>query len=115
MSPYVIRYQGLVGRAAIPGRVPIGAYLRSFDVEAHDGRGEANWTMLPQQAMKFRDAAAATWAWRTRSAKRPNRPDGRPNRPLTAFNVAIEPLEGTAHESTKDAPGPGAAAEEARS
>lgn len=64
-----------------------GQYLESFDVEAHDGRGTATWTSDPDKAMRFEDLLAAITAWQTTSRKRPLRPDGRPNRPLTAFHV----------------------------
>jgi len=41
-----------------------GQYLKAYDPEAHDGRGKAEWTA--------------------------DRPDGRPNRPLTAFTVTFD-------------------------
>jgi hypothetical protein len=64
-----------------------GQYLESFDVEAHDGRGTATWTLDPGSAMQFDSLPAAIEAWQTVSRRRPVRPDGRPNRPLTAFHV----------------------------
>jgi len=64
-----------------------GQYLESFDVEAHDGRGTAAWTGDLESAMRFEDLVSAVGAWQTISKKRPRRPDGKPNRPLTAFNV----------------------------
>jgi hypothetical protein len=64
-----------------------GQYLESFDVEAHDGRGTATWTLDVGSAMKFEDLVSAIEAWQTQSRLRPLREDGRPNRPLTAFSV----------------------------
>jgi len=68
----------------------LGEYLQSFDVEAHDGRGEANFTADIAKAMRFEDHTAAIEAYRTQSKTRPLRRDGKPNRPLTGFNVAFE-------------------------
>jgi hypothetical protein len=65
----------------------IGQYLQSYDVEAYDGRGTAEWTSDVNKAMKFDDVSEAVIAWRTQSKVRPLREDGRPNRPLTAFNA----------------------------
>ena len=64
-----------------------GQYLKSFDVEAHDGRGTAEWTASLAEAMRFDDLSEAIEAWQTQSKVRPLRADGRPNRPLTAFHV----------------------------
>lgn len=61
-----------------------GQYLKAFDFEAHDGVGLIDMTPDIQQAMKFADLAQAI-AFRGRSPIcAPTRPDGRPNRPLTA-------------------------------
>lgn len=64
-----------------------GQYLKSFDVNAHDGLGTAEWTVSVGQAMKFADLIEAVETWRTQSVVRPLRADGQPNRPLTAFSV----------------------------
>ena len=89
---WVLVCQGLAG-ATITGQTdaPIGAYLASFDVNAHDGRGTCTWTGELDQAMHFPRLSAAILAWQTQSRVRPRRPDGKPNRPLTAFHV--EPRE----------------------
>jgi len=41
--------------------------------------------------MTFGDARAAFECWQQVLRSRPVRPDGKPNRPLTAFTVAIVP------------------------
>ena len=69
--------------------VPAGQYFASIDVDAHDGRGEADLTRDPDRAMLFDDVGAAMSYWRRRSTVCPTRPDGKPNRPGTAFTVEI--------------------------
>jgi hypothetical protein len=89
----VIIFQGIAGSPI--GRstpVPIGAYLRSYDPEAFDGRGDAGWTTNLDAAMVFPDSAAAFACWRQQPRCRPLREDGQPNRPLTAFTVEVRTL-----------------------
>lgn len=92
-GPVVLRCLGLVGRVALPtdGRVPVGSYLVSYDPEAHDGRGDVTWSADPRAAHRFKTPAAALAAVMAVPRCRPTRPDGKPNRPLTAFTVALEP------------------------
>jgi hypothetical protein len=70
----------------------VGQYLQSFDVNAHDGMGTAEWTVDVNKAMRFADLVEAIETWQTRSVVRPLRADGKPNRPLTAFSVEPKPL-----------------------
>lgn len=44
-----------------------------------------------EAAMTFESTADAMTAWNTPSTRWPLRPDGRPNKPLTALTVEIEP------------------------
>lgn len=46
----------------------------------------------PRKALAFEDVAAAWETWTRQCKRTPLRPDGKPNRPLTAFTVAIERL-----------------------
>ncbi len=69
--------------------VPVGSYLASYDPEAADGNGAAEWTPDPTQAMTFATAEAATACYHAIPRNRPLRPDGKPNRPLTIFSVAF--------------------------
>ena len=96
MSGYVMICVGLAGRALTrEGRPPpIGQYLKSYDPEAHDGQGYAEWTADPAQARVFPDRVAVGRCWATVPKARPRRPDDAPNRPLTAFDVEIAPLGG---------------------
>jgi hypothetical protein len=85
----------LIVCAAGPGFVTdcpeVGKFLSRYDPEAHGGRGQAWWTADVADAWVFADAAAAFAAWQTVPVSRPVREDGKPNRPLTAFTISVEP------------------------
>jgi hypothetical protein len=72
-----------------PGEGPAGQFLKSYDPEAHQGRGDAEWTRDLQQAMVFPSQLAAWATWSLVPVSRPRRPDGRFNKPLTAFTIEI--------------------------
>lgn len=88
---YVIVFEALAGQTTIVEGYPVrsGDYLRSYDGEAHEGRGYAVWTRDPALALRFETGAEAMRFWTQQPVSRPLRPDGRPNRPLTAFTVSI--------------------------
>lgn len=67
-----------------------GMWLVSCDVDANDGRGEVMATPIEHLARTFESAAEALEYWRRPSTVHPTRPDGKPNRPLTAYTVSIE-------------------------
>jgi hypothetical protein len=71
---------------------PVG-YLKAFDREAHGATayptGVATVTDDPAEAMQFADDAAAVAYVKQVSASCPLRPDGKPNRPLTAYHVEL--------------------------
>jgi len=69
--------------------VPVGSYLASYDPEAADGNGAAEWTPDPARAMTFATVEAATACYRAVPRSSPLRPDGKPNRPLTVFSVGF--------------------------
>jgi hypothetical protein len=87
---YVMVCQGLA-IDTVPFGVPIGQFLKSYDPEAHDGRGSARWTNNLNEALTFSSQVEAARLWRSIPRVRPKRSDGRPNRPLTAFTVLIGP------------------------
>lgn len=89
---YVITFQGLAGMSEHPTPVPAGAFLMAWDVEANDGRGEADWTTSPEHALIFHNQEDAYEAWRAVPVACPLRADGAPNRPLTAFHIAVQPM-----------------------
>jgi hypothetical protein len=65
-------------------------FLKSFDAEKGLGAGVVAWTPEVGKAKVFKNAMDAMNFYRTRSRGVPDRDDGKPNRPLTAFHVAIE-------------------------
>lgn len=67
-----------------------GTYLKEMDFEAHQGRGFLLSTPNKKDAKVFKDNQELIKYWRTTSKTQPLRPDGYPNRPLTAFNITIE-------------------------
>lgn len=71
---------------------PTGQFLERYDPEAHAGMGEADWTHDVSKAMKFADQEAAWKCWTTIPERRPTRPDGEPNKPLTAFTIVVTPV-----------------------
>lgn len=66
-----------------------GRYLMDFDVGAHNGRDPIPTTAAIEKAKHFPDASEALGFWRTQSRVRPLRPDGKPNRPLTAYTIEV--------------------------
>jgi hypothetical protein len=67
-----------------------GVYLKSYDPEAHGGAGEITLTDKPDHALQLADVAEAHMLWATIPKCLPLRPDGKPNRPLTAWTVSYE-------------------------
>jgi hypothetical protein len=78
-------------------------YLVSFDFDAMRGTGYGIFTDKPEHAMRFKTLRDAMEFWRTQSTIKPLRPDGMPNRPLTASTISIFKVEekdnGTASEN----------------
>lgn len=82
----VLRIKGL----ANGGETPLaGAYVKTYDPDAHGGRGSVTGTENVTEALRFPDTAAAFERWRVTSSVEPFRADGHPNRPLTAFTVEM--------------------------
>lgn len=67
-----------------------GPYLKSYDPEASGGIGHVIWTTDPDRARRFESREEAMRLLQAIPRSRPLRPDGKPNRPLTAFTVSIE-------------------------
>jgi hypothetical protein len=69
-----------------------GRYLKSFDPEAHHGRGDLvttadytrAWTGTAEEAVRL---------WKAIPKNAPRRPDGKANRPFTAFTIQMEAVE----------------------
>jgi hypothetical protein len=81
---------GVVGDGSQPA--PVGQWLSRFDAEAFNGRGYAEWTDDARRALRFVRSFDAFVLWRSVPANRATRPDGKLNRPLTAFHIAVEAL-----------------------
>lgn len=69
----------------------VGQYVKSFDPDAHGGRGQLVTSPDRADALRFADAAEALAFYQSQSTVVPLRPDLKPNRPLTAFHVMVEP------------------------
>lgn len=70
-------------------------YVRTFDPNQRAGRGLLIKTRNVNLAKWF-DSPEAAWAyWRQRSRVKPFRPDGQPNRPLTAYTVVVQAVAET--------------------
>ncbi len=69
--------------------LPVGWYLVSYNADGNDGWGEAVWTDDLAEAIEFATASEACACWTEQSRLRPVRPDGQPNRPLTAFSLML--------------------------
>lgn len=83
-----IRVLGPAGGGPFTG--PLRYWLAAADVDARGGRGSARLTLVASEALAFPSMQEAFAFWRQQSTRRPLRPDGRPNRPLTAYTVEFE-------------------------
>jgi hypothetical protein len=71
--------------------VDSGQYLAMYEPEAYDGMGSVVWTEDIGQAIKFDDLAQVFAVWKAVPKNRPKRPDGKWNRPLTAYHIEVRP------------------------
>lgn len=94
---FVLRIADVSGtllQSTVPRPAIAGHFVKSYDPDAHDGRGDLVGTLRLEEALRFPTAAAAFEFYRQQSKVRPLREDGRPNRPATAFSIELVPLEG---------------------
>lgn len=93
---YVIVHVGNAG--VITGVKGPGKFLKSYDPDwqppGYTGpqSGRAEWTDNIHEAMHFSDQVAAYRCYMAQSKTVPVRPDGKPNRPLTAYSILCSPL-----------------------
>lgn len=93
----VLKFEGMAN--GDPGPFD-GQYLLEYDPE-RDGETPEGRPMIahilatpdPSKALRFPGAREALECWKRTCERDPTRPDGRPNRPLTAFTVAVVPAE----------------------
>ena len=91
-----IKIVGLVGG----GHTPVdGQYLVEYDpnrdgVDAWGNAMLAHIVASPdrEDALLFPSVLEAHQCWARVDERDPVRPDGKPNRPLTAFTIAVEPV-----------------------
>lgn len=72
-----------------------GGWVAAFDPDGGEAvypTGTLTETRDPAKAQIFETQMAAWAAWAAQSTRTPWRPDGRPNRPMTALTVEIEPV-----------------------
>lgn len=75
-----------------------GEYLQFYNPDQHAPgerfpTGSVVTTKSVRKAKRFPDMVAALQEWQRQSTVTPLRPDGKPNRPLTAFTVTTEKVE----------------------
>lgn len=88
--PHVIRAEAFANGVPCP---IAGQWLKSFDFEYDNGRGDGTFTNDPRKAMVFESQRHAEDYWNTVPKCRPYRTDGLPNKPLTSTTCVIEPRE----------------------
>lgn len=74
-------------------RVIKGDYLEWSNPNARHGRGDEKWTSDLKRAKRFPTFEAALECWKAQSTLVPFRPDGKPNRPMTAYSVTVEEVQ----------------------
>lgn len=77
-----------------------GMYVKSYDPDfvpppplPNYPSGLLRLTSDPAQAMQFISQSAALECWLAESRTVPTRPDGFPNKPLSAITMLLEPVE----------------------
>lgn len=97
MTSHVIKIVGRPGGVVNQDpRAGLGEWVKSYDPDAFDGRGDVETTFDVSEALRFPSGGDAFAFWRTQSSVRPLRADGLPNRPLTAFSIEIHEYRPTA-------------------
>jgi hypothetical protein len=89
---FVIRVLGLANGESMHGAE--GQFLLTYTPDGHGGRGDLVLTRRRADAKRYPDAGAAMLEWKRVSSTHPKRPDGKPNRPLSAFTIAVESARG---------------------
>jgi len=89
----VICIEGIAGQVTtkpeLAGTATRATYLKSYDPEAHDGRGDLVATHELAEAQRFADHDEAMRVYLQQPASRPWRGDGQANRPACAFTISV--------------------------
>lgn len=84
----------IISRGLADGRpMHNGKYLERYDPEGENGMGTFAWTADKSKAMAFGDVMDIFKLYQTVPQCRPFRDDGKPNKPLTSFNIEIVEYE----------------------
>jgi hypothetical protein len=86
---FVIRAVGFTNGRPCPHE---DQFLKNFNHDAYGGQGYGEFTARPSEAKQFDSYLDAIEFWNKCSMVKPLRPDGKPNRPLTALTMIIEKL-----------------------
>lgn len=82
-----------IGRNEATGEV-INGWLKQYDPEANGGQGFFEVTDSRDEALVFETVEEVHACWTQVPKALPKRPDGKPNRPLTALTIEARPAEG---------------------
>jgi hypothetical protein len=86
--PLVLRAYGPRGVVIAPTeKMHQGAYIKSYNPAAFGGLGDVEFTQDINEALVFQDDSEARDFLMQVPAERPLRADGRPNRPIRAFDI----------------------------
>jgi hypothetical protein len=86
---YIIRAIAFANGAPCPHA---GEWLQAFDHDAHGEQGHGVFTDDISKARRFATQGEALAFWHQQSTVKPIRPDGRPNKPLTALTALFEQI-----------------------
>lgn len=88
---YVIKIMGYADDQPSPYD---GRYVKDYDPDGFGGQGLIDTTENPREALQFPNPTRACDLYQSRSTVRPYRQDGGPNRPMSAFHIEIESIDG---------------------
>lgn len=78
--------------AAIDDAIIHGLFLADSNPNLFGLHGAQAWSTDIEDALTFATREEAFACWQAQSETLPKRPDGKPNRPLTAYSVSIYPI-----------------------
>jgi hypothetical protein len=67
-------------------------YVKEYDPDGNNGQGEVTFTHNILRAKWYAAPEEALAEWQQQSKVKPLREDGKPNRPLSAFTMTVEPV-----------------------
>ena len=86
---FVIRVESVTGIQMFTKADPSGMYVAEYDPDGNSGFGDVRFVRDVCDAMHFDSMSEAAQLVNATSTVRPVRPDGLPNRPLTAYTVSV--------------------------